>query len=234
MNASVISSRREPAVSSPAMIAEARDRAALIALLADLFRREPDQQMLASLRKAELREALSQAGMALEDSFFNDDIDALAEMLAVEYARLFLLPGTMISPHESVQIKRGSGLLRGPETARVREYYEYVGFEMEEILPMEADHISIELEFLSHLATEEANAWESGEHKKALDALRYQDDFLRRHLGQWGFDFLDRVEAAAGSGFYYELARLTAAFLKEQREQLPQMIAQLQSEQTGS
>ena len=218
----------EAAASSPAMARLTRDRASLCGLLATLFRRAPTWDTLLSLRSAELRNALIEAGMDLDDAFFTADVDALAEALAVEFAELFLLPGSMISPHESVQTKGGSGLLRGPETARVREYYEYVGFRVDDAIPMEPDHISIELEFLGHLTTEEAAAWEAGDLHKALDALRYQNDFLCRHLGQWAFGFLKRIQEGTGHGFYPEVARLATAFLEEQRDLLPQMIEQLQ------
>lgn len=219
---------REAAASTLAFGRSARDRASLWDLLATLFRRAPTSETLSYLRGPELREALIQAGVDLDDGFFTTNLGELAEALAVEFADLFLLPGSGLSPHESVQIKGGSGLLRGPETARVREYYEYVGFHLDDAVPMEPDHISIELEFLAHLSREEAAAWEDREPKKALDALRYQSDFLRRHLGQWAFRFLERVQGIAGHRFYAEVAQLTIAFLEEQRDLLPREIEQLQ------
>jgi len=220
---------REAAAPSLPMTGTARKRAALYGFLATLFRRHPSRENLLSLRTQELREALQQAGMLLDKEFFTADVDALAEALAVEFANLFLIPGSLISPHESVQICGGSGLLRGPETARVREYYEQVGFQVDDSIPMEPDHVSIELEFLGHLAAEEANAWEAEDALTALGVLRYEDDFLRRHLGQWIFDFLNRVEANTANGFYRELARLTIALLEELRVALPEMIAQLET-----
>ncbi|WP_260294643.1 TorD/DmsD family molecular chaperone [Sedimenticola hydrogenitrophicus] len=215
---------RRVAASTLAMAGLARERAALYGLLATLFRHQPNQQLLLSLRSTELREALTLAGMNLDEDFFNADVDELSDELAVEFTHLFLLPGHLISPHESVQLKGGSGLLRGPETARVREYYTAVGFEIDPATPMEPDHVSIELEFLGHLAGEEASAWESGDSGKASDALHYQQDFLEKHPGRWLFDFLQKVESESGSDFYRGLARLTADLCAEQQELLPQLI----------
>ena len=237
MNPSLTSSNsggRKAAASSLAMAGLAQERAALYSVLATLFRCQPSRDTLLSLRTPELREALQQAGMALEEDFFDTDIEALADTLAVEYANLFLLPGVMISPHESVQLRGGSGLLRGPETARVREYYEYVGFHVDESTPMEPDHVSIELEFLGHLAAEETAAWDAQNVTTAIDALRYQNDFLRRHLGQWIYDFLKLIENNAEHVFYRELALLTAAMLEDQQESLPQFIAQLETRHATS
>lgn len=204
----------------------ARNRAALYDLLATLFRHNPSRQTLLSLRSAEMREALRLAGMRLPETFFSENVDKLMETLAVAFTNLFLLPGRLISPHESVQRKGGSGFLRGPETVRVGDYYASVGFEVDQATPMEADHVSIELEFLGHLAGEEAKAWESGNPGKASDALHYQEDFLNRHTGQWIFDFLARVESRDRSGFYRELAHLTHDLCKEQLAYLPQLIEQ--------
>jgi putative dimethyl sulfoxide reductase chaperone len=208
------------------MAESAKNRAALYELLATLFRHNPSRQTLLSLRTTEMREALSLAGMRLPETFYSENVDELAQTLAVAFTNLFLLPGRLISPHESVQRRGGSGFLRGPETVRVRDYYAAVGFEVNRTTPMEADHVSIELEFLGHLANEEAKAWQSGNPGKASDALRYQEDFLNRHTGQWIFDFLARVESRDRSGFYCELARLTHDLCKEQLAYLPQLIEQ--------
>ena len=208
------------------MAGMARERAALYALLATLFRHSPNRQILLTLRSAEMREALNLTGMALPERFFSMDVDELAEALAVAFTDLFLLPGRLISPHESVQRKGGSGLLRGPETVDVRDYYAVAGFEVDRMSPMEADHISIELEFLGHLCTEEAEAWEDGDASKASDALHYQEDFLNRHPSQWIFDFLARVEERDTSEFYGELAHLTRAVCREQQTTLAQLIKQ--------
>lgn len=217
---------REAADYPGEMAETARERAALYGLLATLFRNKPSRQTLLSLRSAEMREALNVAGMVLPERFFSMHVDELEESLAVAFTDLFLLPGRLISPHESVHRKGGSGLLRGPETAQVRDYYTATGFEVDQATPMEADHISIELEFLGHLSAEEAKAWEAGDSGKAGDALRYQEDFLNRHPGQWIFDFLTRVEERDRSYFYGELARLTQAVCKEQQRSLRQLIEQ--------
>jgi TorA maturation chaperone TorD len=117
-------------------------------------------------------------------------------------------------------------LLRGPETARVREYYERAGFAVDEQVKMEPDHVSIELEFLGHLAEREAEARERADHSRVSDLLHYQDDFLRRHLGRWAFDFLERVARRDASGFYRETGRLTGALLRDLQQAFPELLAE--------
>lgn len=222
------------AASALAMAGLARERAALYGLLAGLFRRQPSPQTLLSLRSAELREAMALAGMELDEDFFTADVAGLSQELAVEFSNLFLLPGRLISPHESVQLTGGSGLLRGPETARVQAYYAAVGFEIDPATPMEPDHVSVELEFLAHLAGEEACAWEVGDSDTACDALHYQQDFLERHPGRWIVDFLHKVENRSNGPFYCELARLTRALCAEQQALLPQLIRQFETYREAS
>ena len=49
------------------MAGMARERAALYALLATLFRHSPNRQILLTLRSADMREALNLTGMALSE-----------------------------------------------------------------------------------------------------------------------------------------------------------------------
>ena len=234
LSAKNLSDDHKSTVSAQAMAEQAEERSALYRLLATLFRSQPDLKTLRTLRSPELREALGEAGMTLPESFLEAEIEPLANELAVAFTDLFLLPGSLISPHESVQIKGGSGLLRGPETAAVRDYYEHVGFQVNESTPMEPDHISIEIEFLGHLAAAEAVAWAETHSVQALDAMRYQLDFLGRHLGRWVYSFLDRVAVRTENDFYSQWASLTAALLHEQQTQLPLLISEIESAHAAS
>ena len=213
-------------ISTLAMAKQARDSAFLLGLLATLFREKASQATLQVLREEGMSDALRQAGMELDERFFSLDVMELADSLAVEFTSLFLLPGSLISPHESVQLKGGSGLLRGPETAQVKEYYEMTGFEIHESVCMEPDHLSIELEYLRHLNEEAYAAWSSGDTNHALDALRYQKEFLEKHLCRWFPEFKRRIEEANISDFYQQVVQLTAAFLADQEAILPDLIEQ--------
>ncbi len=203
---------------------QAQMRFAMTDLLANLFRNEVDYAILKTLRTSDMIEALNSAGMDLDTDFMNKPVKLLADELAIDFTQLFLLPGHLISPHESVQTQNGSKILRGPETARVKNYYENIGFNVVKETFMEADHLSIELEFLAHLAQIEVKAWNNNNSQQALNALRYQDDFYNVHLGHWIYDFLTKVESKSQTHFYQELARMTGDFLSEQQSQIHDMI----------
>lgn len=207
---------------------EARARASFYALLGSLFRDEPTPEVITALRSPPVRGALIDAGMVLADDFFEEDSEILCEELAVAFSALFLVPGGLISPHESVQIPGGSALLRGPETAAVKAYYAALGFELDAETPVEPDHIGIELEFMGHLCAHEADAWVAKDTVRAVDALHFQNDFLNRHLEKWAFDFLEKVERRAAHPFYGEIARLNVAFLKDEKTRLSAQLEALE------
>ncbi|HED33536.1 MAG TPA: hypothetical protein ENJ08_04850 [Gammaproteobacteria bacterium] len=207
-------------------IQAAQNRYAMFDLFANLYRKEPDQALLAALRDDKFRSALENAGMNLDEKFFTQEISELADELAVDFAQLFLVPGSLKSPHESVQIKNGSGILRGPETTKVKRYYENIGFKIRDDTAMEADHISIELEFLVHLAQIETESLLNNQPEKANDAQKYQLDFLNNHLGLWVYDFLELIKNQSQTVFYSELSSLASDFISEQQLQLSEITQQ--------
>ncbi len=202
---------------------EASGRARLLGLLASLFRDHPDTELLEHLRTNELQTVFSDLGVDLGEDFRQLSVEQLAEHLAAEFSELFLLPGFLISPHESVQVPGGKGLLRGPETTFVANYYATVGFSLDDSTPMEPDHFSIELEFLSHLAGLEADCSLQQDLQTLKDLQRYQKDFLQRHLGRWSTVFLDKVVEGTKEPFYREIAILARDFLDQEQARLAEI-----------
>ncbi len=194
-------------------ISAPRAHAGMLQLLSGLLADAPDTGTLKRLCSPPLRDMLAQAGLVLPEGEGEPDLQVYAEAAAVDFADLFLIPKRLISPHESVQIEGGSGLLRGPESAAVAHYYRAMGFERDESRPMEADHISVELEFLAHLCEAEARFAEAGEGGRALDAVRFQRDFLTNHLGAWADHFLERAAQRAAHAFYRGVLGLAREFL---------------------
>ena len=184
------------------------ERSRLYGLLATVFRREPSAEFLCQMKTPELVVALAGAGVDLGDEFGTGSIADQAEALAVEYTRLFLGPGGHISPHESVQLKRGSGILWGPETSAVRHAYREAGYDLGESEADIPDHLSVELDFLSLLAAEEAEAWKSKDRDRASKLLRLQHDFISQHLGKWVAPFCNKVSEQAEFAFYPAFAGL--------------------------
>jgi len=210
----------------PSDLAEtAIERSNLYGLLAHLFGKEPDLRLLEQLRSQDFRGLLGEAGVDLGDDFFALPLDDIRDRLQVEYAFLFLGPGKHISPHESVQLKRGSGLLWGQETAIVKRYMAAAGFELRETDSHIPDHISVELEFLGHLGGQEAAALQGGDHAAATAALGWQQRFLSNNLGKWAGRFCRKVETATETPFYAQFAKLLRTFIAGEKSDIAKRLA---------
>ncbi len=191
----------------------ALERSQLYGLLARIFREEPDVTLLCQLKTREFTLALSDAGLDLGSVFRNKPDKLLQEELTIEFTRLFYGPGHHISPHESVQLKRGSGTLWGEETIAVKRNIEAAGFDFEDEFNGIPDHISVELEFLAKLTVMEADAWRRADSVAAGNALQWQHDFISKHAGKWMPGFCRKVNEGARLPFYAVFASLLRQLL---------------------
>jgi len=202
------------------LVRSAIERSRLYGLLATVFRHEPSVEFLCRLKTPELMVAFSAAGVDLGDNFGTGPFIEVADELAIEYTRLFLGPGKHISPHESVQLKRGSGILWGPETSAVRQAYRDAGFELGENETNIPDHLSIELDFLALLVKEETEAWTENDLDSAAKFLHLQHSFISRHLGKWVARFCTKVRDEAEFAFYPAFADLLRGFLSGEKTEI--------------
>lgn len=193
--------------------------------LASVFRSELSVEFLRQLRSEELRKTLAAAGVDLQDELLDGPEAMALEALAVEYAALFLGPGGHISPHESVQVDEENNTLWGDDTVAVRTYIEAVGFKYEGSYKGIPDHISVELEFMAELARRESQAWEAEDYAAAENALAFQSEFMREHLGRWVGTFCDKVIAGAHLPFYRDIARLMGDFLQTESKEIEQRLS---------
>jgi len=117
-----------------------------------------------------------------------------------EYIRLFQVGGRSGPPcslHAGYYTRDRASTLR-----ELIRFYNYFGFRLTEgVMP---DHISVQMEFMSRLASGEATDDDS--------ALRAQRDFGRRHLA-WIGQLLQRSERAKPTTFYRSLLALSARFV---------------------
>lgn len=202
------------------MAARAAERAQLYRLLAAVFGHEPRRELLDRLRHETVQTLLSRSGLDLGEEFFAGPSGPLQDELAEEYTRLFLGPGKHISPHESVQLRRGSGTLWGEETVLVKRFIEAAGFDFEHDFNGIPDHISVELEFLAKLAEAEAGAWAAGDGAGAANILEWQRDFISRHAGKWMPGFCAKVAKEARLAFYRVFSRVLKAFLAGEKAEI--------------
>lgn len=199
---------------------DAKARGNVYGLLAAIFRAEPSEDFIRELRAPALSDVLSDMGVTLGDEFNTEPSPHLTESLAVEYTRLFIGPGSHISPYESVfvNVDGGQGGLWGETTVKVKKFIETAGFDYQPDFPGLPDHVGAELEFMQKLAETETRLRADGETERADWCLRVQKKFIDEHLGKWVPGFCDKVVEKAELAFYSEMAKLMKSFIEFERD----------------
>jgi len=193
----------------------AAERSQVYALLATVFRRPLDGLQLERLRAPGMLDAMAEADIDPGDDFATAEPAALLDRLAIDYTQLFHAPADRISPYEGLQTKESDQLM-GATAHAVRHFLAQAGFL---VLPEGgelADHISVELTFMSELARREGEAMEAGDGPKADLAALLQRRFLAEHLGRWAESFADKVRGRYTTAFYRGMAGLLAEFISDE------------------
>lgn len=164
-----------------------RARASLYRLLAFMVGREPDEAFLKEFDSGSFLDVATELGLRRPPVPAPEEAEAYCSELAAEYGRLFILPGSGLHPYESVQ--RGEGRLWGELTAEVQRLYREAGFELDPEAGQVPDHLAVELEFVAHLAAQEAEKWAAGSEEGAHALRERQRVFVNKHLGEWSIDF---------------------------------------------
>jgi len=196
----------------------------LLALLQD---RELERDLLAGLRAGcgedllglelageEGREAMGLLRLGLAD-LPAELGDETLDVLAVEYADIFLNNRLGASPCESVWIDE-DGLAMQEPMFQVRSWYKRFGLQVANWRKRADDHMVNQLRFLAYmLDPAEGNA-------DLRDVARFMDE----HLLRWIRGFAERVGNRCRTRLYAGLARLIAAYLTELRELLAEVTAE--------
>lgn len=152
---------------------------------------------------------------ALEEalSFLDNDPAMLGE-LQRQYVEIFVGPGKLLAdPWESMHIT-GRRVLFQQETLIVREFYRGAGFLPKQYLSVADDHIGLELDFLSKLASDALEANETGSADRCVQRLQESQVFLNKHLLRWIDSLVDAIEKGYGACFYYAFTKLISAVSK--------------------
>lgn len=209
------------------------DRAAAYGLLARLFNREIDENLLEALRALPFPTDTGSddldAGNRLMGGYLAHAGDGARRELAVDFARLFIVrrrsERTAPYPNESVYTSEEHRVM---DRARdeVRALYRAEGLEAADAVRLGEDHIALELEFMQTLAARTAACDEDAEGAAARRELAAkQARFLDEHLLNWTPVFADVMAETAQTGFYQGLAKLLVAHLREDRALLAQLAA---------
>lgn len=202
--------------------------------LASVFIQEIDAPMLASLRVMEFpafeettvpwQQDLN-AGFRLIESYLNgfegkseEEITALLEDLAADYAKVFLAAGDAAGkaafPYESIYTGFDSAF-GGSLQMNLSALYASKGLTMrEDMFKIMEDHIGLELNYMAALLKEEADAEEAS----VADQLHSeQNDFFQSHLINWALQFAADIYKYTERDFYKGIARMTMGFMEAEQ-----------------
>jgi len=208
-------------------------RSSLYALLARVFRAEPDADLIQTVRRPDFVEALGSMGVAFDETTLAAPVDEMIETLTVEYTRLFIGPGGHVAPMESIhhELPEGKwGALWGDSTVEVKKFVESVGLEFRGEFESLPDHVSVELELMAALCARESELLGEGETGTALVCLEAEKTFLRDHAAKWIPGFCEKVIRQAHLSFYRELAKVTKSFVEFEAAHVEGYLAAAQGE----
>jgi TorA maturation chaperone TorD len=131
------------------------------------------------------------------------------EQLKVDHAALLVGPfGLQAPPYGSVYLEK-SGTVIGETTVAVQHFYDRYGLSLDIQEP--ADHIAIEMEFMSLLAAREAKAKESKNVQAAGNLFEAQTQFFQNFM-LWMPEFSNRIEHHAQTEYYRTLGQCLSLF----------------------
>ncbi len=203
-------------------------RANVYGLLANVFREEPSEALLSKLGEPEFSGALHALDLSLDEMFENASHEQLVEDLALEFTRLFIGPGSHISPHESMHREARFGeqkSLWSAQTVAVKKFMAAAGLKADDSFSGMPDHFSAEFEFMQRLLLKEAEAWANEDRELGANILTIEKRFYEEHLSQWVSNFCDRVIEAAEHSFYRQFSEITKGFLDYEGRSLPVYMA---------
>lgn len=165
----------------------------------DKFQRRALYKVFASLF---LEEPSDEAIEGINELFGSELSDAPFE-IREDYNKIFLSPGTKLSPYQSVHDFRPDTepwLFSEPaESAQV--FYAKAGLAMDDNLNLPPDHISAELFFMAYLVE--------------TDTGNMQMQFMQTHLINWIPEYCRKIQDAAATAFYREVAKLLRLFIMD-------------------
>jgi TorA maturation chaperone TorD len=199
---------------------KAEERSGLYGFLAAIFCAELTVPLLRRLREPDVAGPLLDAGVVFDEDFLNGSEPGVIEDLAVEYALLFVGPGKHIPPIAAFHLDQERSTLCGPSTEWVRAFVERMGFEYRPEHAELPDHLAVELEFMQHIADQQARALRDGDVEEARRLWEAQRTFVTDHMVRWLPIFCDEVVANATHAFYAQMAKLLRGFIAAESEAL--------------
>jgi len=199
--------------------------------LAELHDREPTAELLSELKAIGYpksmglcltgeagRQASAEMLAALSGIDPSKD-EEVADVLAADYADIYLTHGCRAAPTESVWLDEDN-LERQVPMFEVREWYLKHDLAAADWQRRPDDHIVPQLQFIAYLM----------QYADGLAGLSEVADFMDHHLLKWIPDFSARVASRCDTRYFAGLALLTSAYLDELRDLLAEITDQARPE----
>lgn len=182
-------------------------RAGVYQLLALLWLKEVDSELLTQIMSPPLSDCLVAAGCVLPP----DQTDQTVEDLALAYCKLFVGPANHLPPFQSVW---QTGQFQGSTIQLIQSLVEIVDYDMER-LPQGVmlDHLGVQLDIMGHIL-KKISTWEGG--TESLNQVwELANSFFATNL-LWPNDMFAAAVRLADNEFYRSLVEITRDFLQSE------------------
>lgn len=140
-------------------------------------------------------------------------IEIEEKILQVDHAALFIGPFELAAPpYGSIYLEDGNQVI-GESTIQVQRIYDEVNLRVD--LKEPADHIAIELEFMSYLFGMELNAIQNDKKKEQIRLRSLQKSFFLDYMNPWIPELCQKIETNAETDFYKLHASILRRFSYE-------------------
>ncbi len=207
----------EAEFSSDELLAECKARANIYRLLAGVFLEEPTAEYLKALRSPAVMASLQGMGVAFAADFTEAPLEKLLDLLACEYAVLFVVAGGC----PAVESVRLTGRYQQQPYFEVREFYQQAGFNVSASrFAVFDDQLGVELTFIAELLERAAAALAAGDRIGYALATKEVKRFWALHPGKWVRGYASLLARASEHSFYREMAKLLGNFTEWELELL--------------
>ena len=206
-------------------------RAKAYGLIARLYAKEVDDELLEQLRRAAFPvrsgSDLADEGNRLMATYLSNVWSGTLQELAVDYVHAFIGSGmdafSAAYPYESVYTSPRR-LMMQEARDEVLAIYRSQALDKAATWKESEDHIAMECEFMATMAARTAQACREGDEDKAASLLRVQYNFLEDHLYAWTGMLSSDMRKFARTDFYKGLADYTDGFLESDVELLKNVL----------
>lgn len=200
--------------------------------LSQMIFKELNDEAIDELAKAEWpRETGNEhldLGYAYIRRYFKFSNNDRRTQLAVEYARVFLAAGIYGAknwaavPYESVFTSEEHAMM-GDSRADLLKVFSHDGFKVDPSLHEPEDHLSFELEYLSHMSAAAAELLEQGRIGELRINIKRQATFINKHLLNWVPALLEKSKEYAKTSFYLGMLYVMIGSLEQSRAVLKEI-----------